>query len=162
MSGTCILGISGCELTMITWSSVITANREQKALPSTQTKGQFDPKYSLFLIKSGAIKNETCQSVSYMCFHRQVFIDFDTLQTNNPVLGVQRRSLLPQGLTEEVGWYYRDDYLWCEYGAQVRFEAFNSLDFQGFSHSHVSLFLLRTPARQHPPSAAETLSGTLL
>ncbi|XP_037552106.1 uncharacterized protein LOC119428497 [Nematolebias whitei] len=48
----------------------------------------------------------------------QVFIDFDKLQINNPALRVQRLSLLPQGLTEDVGWYYRDDCLWHEYGAQ--------------------------------------------
>uniref|UniRef100_A0A3Q3A7L4 Si:ch211-244b2.3 n=3 Tax=Kryptolebias marmoratus TaxID=37003 RepID=A0A3Q3A7L4_KRYMA len=48
----------------------------------------------------------------------QVFIDFDTLQTNNPALRVQRLSFLPQGLTEDMGWYYKDDSLWREYGAQ--------------------------------------------
>ena len=53
-------------------------------------------------------------------FCRQVFIDFDKLQTTNSAMKVQRRSLLRQGQTEDVGWYYRDDQLWLEYGSQVR------------------------------------------
>ncbi|XP_036978208.1 uncharacterized protein si:ch211-244b2.3 [Acanthopagrus latus] len=50
--------------------------------------------------------------------HGQVFIDFDKLQTTNSAMKVQRRSLLRQGQTEDVGWYYRDDQLWLEYGSQ--------------------------------------------
>lgn len=50
--------------------------------------------------------------------HGQVFIDFDKLQTPNAALKVQRLSFLSQGQTEDVGWYFRDDQLWCEYGAQ--------------------------------------------
>ncbi|XP_026182572.1 uncharacterized protein LOC113142040 [Mastacembelus armatus] len=50
--------------------------------------------------------------------HGQVFIDFDTLQTNHTGLKVQRLSFLPEGETEEVGWYFRDDLLWREYGSQ--------------------------------------------
>ncbi|XP_041819716.1 uncharacterized protein si:ch211-244b2.3 isoform X2 [Chelmon rostratus] len=48
-----------------------------------------------------------------------VFIDFDKLQTLNAALRVQRMSLLPQGQTEDVGWYFRDDQLWREYGSQT-------------------------------------------
>lgn len=59
--------------------------------------------------------------------HRQVFIDFDKLQTNDPALRVQRLSLLPLGRREAVGWYYRDDSLWREYGAQVRVGALSEL-----------------------------------
>ena len=51
---------------------------------------------------------------------RPVVIDFDNLQTTNSAMRVQRRSLLPPGQTEDVGWYYRDDQLWLEYGCQVR------------------------------------------
>ncbi|XP_041833037.1 uncharacterized protein si:ch211-244b2.3 isoform X2 [Melanotaenia boesemani] len=48
----------------------------------------------------------------------QVFIDFNKLQTLTAALKVQRLSFLPQGQTEEMGWYFRDDQLWCEYGSQ--------------------------------------------
>ncbi|MED6260726.1 hypothetical protein ATANTOWER_027357 [Ataeniobius toweri] len=48
----------------------------------------------------------------------KVFIDFDELQTDNAALRVQRLSFLPQGQTEDTGWYFRDDSLWCEYGSQ--------------------------------------------
>ncbi|KAK2859034.1 hypothetical protein Q5P01_003654 [Channa striata] len=48
----------------------------------------------------------------------KVFIDFDNLQTTDPALKVQRVSFLPQGQTEEVGWYFRDNHLWREYGSQ--------------------------------------------
>lgn len=52
--------------------------------------------------------------------HRQVFIDFDKLQTLNAAIRVQRLSFLTQGQAEEIGWYFRDDQLWREYGSQVR------------------------------------------
>lgn len=48
----------------------------------------------------------------------RVYIDFDTLQTDNAAVKVQRLSLLPQGQTEVIGWYYRDDVRWREYGSQ--------------------------------------------
>ncbi|KAF0029778.1 hypothetical protein F2P81_018883 [Scophthalmus maximus] len=48
----------------------------------------------------------------------QVFIDFDKLQTRTSTLSVQRLSVVPQGQTEDVGWYFRDDQLWREYGSQ--------------------------------------------
>ncbi|KAM7367177.1 hypothetical protein PAMP_015100 [Pampus punctatissimus] len=47
-----------------------------------------------------------------------VFIDFDELKTLNTAVKVQRLSFLPQGQTEDVGWYFRDDQLWREYGSQ--------------------------------------------
>ncbi|XP_008277102.1 uncharacterized protein LOC103355183 isoform X2 [Stegastes partitus] len=50
--------------------------------------------------------------------HGQVFIDFDQLQTTDAALRVQRLSFLPQGQTEDIGWYFRDDQLWREYGTQ--------------------------------------------
>ncbi|XP_034381698.1 uncharacterized protein si:ch211-244b2.3 [Cyclopterus lumpus] len=52
----------------------------------------------------------------HMC-HKQVHIDFDKLETQTAGLGVQRLSLLPLGQTEDVGWYFRDDQLWREYGS---------------------------------------------
>uniref|UniRef100_A0A3P9MXK3 Uncharacterized LOC103459200 n=1 Tax=Poecilia reticulata TaxID=8081 RepID=A0A3P9MXK3_POERE len=48
----------------------------------------------------------------------KVFIDFDELKTDNPALRVQRLSFVPQGQEEDIGWYFRDDSLWCEYGSQ--------------------------------------------
>ncbi|XP_076015030.1 protein mono-ADP-ribosyltransferase PARP12 isoform X2 [Genypterus blacodes] len=48
----------------------------------------------------------------------QVFIDFDTLQTLTAGVKVQRLSFLPQVQAQDVGWYYRDDLLWREYGSQ--------------------------------------------
>ncbi|TMS02739.1 Zinc finger CCCH-type antiviral protein 1 [Larimichthys crocea] len=50
--------------------------------------------------------------------HGKVFIDFDKLQTRNAGLNVRRQSLLPAGQTEDIGWYFRDDQLWSEYGSQ--------------------------------------------
>ncbi|KAM6961581.1 uncharacterized protein LKV04_020600 [Tautogolabrus adspersus] len=50
--------------------------------------------------------------------HGKVFIDFDKLQTTNAALKVQRLSFLSQGETEDVGWYFRDEQLWREYGSQ--------------------------------------------
>nr|XP_054595721.1 uncharacterized protein si:ch211-244b2.3 isoform X1 [Nothobranchius furzeri] len=56
-----------------------------------------------------------------------VSIDFDTLRTNNASLRVQRLSLLSQGQTEDIGWYFRDDHLWCEYGSQSSSSAASSV-----------------------------------
>ncbi|XP_024139741.1 uncharacterized protein LOC112153615 [Oryzias melastigma] len=47
----------------------------------------------------------------------QIFIDFDTLETSQESVRVQRLSLLPPDQPEDVGWYFRDDRLWCEYGS---------------------------------------------
>ncbi|XP_029350850.1 E3 ubiquitin-protein ligase DTX1 isoform X2 [Echeneis naucrates] len=47
-----------------------------------------------------------------------VSIDFDKLQTQSAGVNVQRLSFLPQGGVEDVGWYFRDDLLWREYGSQ--------------------------------------------
>ncbi|XP_069571884.1 uncharacterized protein [Brachyistius frenatus] len=58
------------------------------------------------------------KGISINTNHGQVFIDFDKLQTSNAALQVQRLSFLPQGQTEPVGWYFRDDLLWREYGSQ--------------------------------------------
>lgn len=46
-----------------------------------------------------------------------VFIDFDKM---NAAQNVKRLSFLPQGQTEDIGWYFRDDQRWREYGSQVR------------------------------------------
>ncbi|XP_042367566.1 uncharacterized protein si:ch211-244b2.3 isoform X2 [Plectropomus leopardus] len=48
----------------------------------------------------------------------KVYIDFDKLETLTAGLKVQRISFLLPGQTEDVGWYFRDDQLWCEYGSQ--------------------------------------------
>ncbi|XP_059182336.1 uncharacterized protein si:ch211-244b2.3 [Centropristis striata] len=50
---------------------------------------------------------------------QKVFIDFDQLETLPAGLKVQRLSFLLQGQTEDVGWYFRDDQLWREYGSQI-------------------------------------------
>uniref|UniRef100_UPI0037E86C15 uncharacterized protein n=1 Tax=Semicossyphus pulcher TaxID=241346 RepID=UPI0037E86C15 len=50
--------------------------------------------------------------------HGNIFIDFDKLQTQSAAVKVKRLSFLPPGRTEEVGWYFRDDQLWREYGTQ--------------------------------------------
>lgn len=94
-----------------------------------------------------------------MCLHRQVFIDFDKLHTLNAALKVQRLNFLPQGQTEDVGWYFRDDQLWLEYGAQVRkissINPLSSLDFQGFH----SLNVLSPPLPQSSGMLASSISS---
>lgn len=48
----------------------------------------------------------------------RVYIDFERVEHQSPGSGVRRVSRLPQGQAAEVGWYYRDDQLWTEYGSQ--------------------------------------------
>uniref|UniRef100_A0A3P8SES3 WWE domain-containing protein n=1 Tax=Amphiprion percula TaxID=161767 RepID=A0A3P8SES3_AMPPE len=74
------------------------------------------------VVNDHVIETHYCQpgakEITINTSHGQVFIDFDKLQTPNAALKVQRLSFLSQGQTEDVGWYFRDDQLWCEYGAQ--------------------------------------------
>ncbi|XP_029317637.1 uncharacterized protein LOC115028213 [Cottoperca gobio] len=68
------------------------------------------------------IETHYCQpgakGISLNFLHREVFIDFDKLQTLTEDVKVQRLSFLHQGQTEDVGWYFRGDQLWHEYGSQ--------------------------------------------
>lgn len=115
-----------------------------------------------------------------MFLHRKVFIDFDNFQKTNPALKVQRVSFLPQGQTEEVGWYFRDETLWREYGSQVRrclawstwfvWCSGISTNLQNFTHkvtteccAHSSLILFfRAPPWCPHQSAVEMLSSSTL
>ncbi|KAL3977248.1 pre-rRNA-processing protein TSR1 [Sarotherodon galilaeus] len=58
------------------------------------------------------------KGISINTCHGKVFIDFDRLQTNDPGMKVRRLSFLPQGQTEDIGWYFRDGQVWREYGSQ--------------------------------------------
>lgn len=68
------------------------------------------------------IETHYCQpgakGITIRTSHGPVFIDFDQLKVTNAPLRVQRVTFLPQGQTEDVGWYFRDDQLWREYGTQ--------------------------------------------
>lgn len=108
------------------------------------------------------IKIDFNNSVS---LHRKVFIDFDKLQTRNAGLNVRRQSLLPAGQTEDIGWYFRDDQLWREYGSQVRkiptFKCKISEN-QFNLKCPFSSSSLRAPTPYPPQSAAEMSSVTSL
>lgn len=92
-----------------------------------------------------------------------MFIDFDTLQANNPGIKVQRLSFLPQGQTEDIGWYFRDDQLWCEYGTQVgKIAGINTLNsLEGFLWVFLVILLFRVPTRCHHQSAVDMLNSSL-
>ncbi|XP_049891920.1 uncharacterized protein si:ch211-244b2.3 [Epinephelus moara] len=64
----------------------------------------------------------------------KVSIDFDKLETLTPGLKVQRVSFLPRGQTEDVGWYFRDDQLWCEYGSQSSSTLSSSISSRDIEH----------------------------
>lgn len=68
------------------------------------------------------------------------------MQTLNVSMKVQRLTFLPEGHTEDVGWYFRDDQLWQEYGCQVR-EISITQRISNYKHLTGLLdLLLRTPA----------------
>lgn len=85
--------------------------------------------------------------------HRPVFIDFDKLQTLNAAMRVQRLSFLPQGQAEEMGWYFRDDQLWREYGSQVR-KISTQMNLIPISHCEHLLF-------PHLPQSSGTLTSSV-
>lgn len=49
-----------------------------------------------------------------------VYIDFDEMTADKPDdnLAIRRNTLLSQNQKQEVGWYYKDNHRWCEYGSQ--------------------------------------------
>uniref|UniRef100_A0A3Q3VN61 WWE domain-containing protein n=1 Tax=Mola mola TaxID=94237 RepID=A0A3Q3VN61_MOLML len=49
----------------------------------------------------------------------QVYIDFDKLQTQSAAMTVRRLSVTSWGHADDIGWYFRDDQLWREYGSQT-------------------------------------------
>uniref|UniRef100_A0A3B4ERC8 WWE domain-containing protein n=1 Tax=Pygocentrus nattereri TaxID=42514 RepID=A0A3B4ERC8_PYGNA len=53
-------------------------------------------------------------------FNRSLHIDFDDMTVTGPFagLGVRRQTFLPFNQSQEVGWYYKDNTYWCEYGSQ--------------------------------------------
>lgn len=55
-------------------------------------------------------------------FDRSLYIDFDAMTLRGPSadLAVRRLSSLSYNQIEDVGWYYKDNSYWCEYGVQVR------------------------------------------
>ncbi|CAM4566999.1 unnamed protein product [Leuciscus chuanchicus] len=49
-----------------------------------------------------------------------VNIDFDEMTVSGPLrnLSIRRNTLLSPNQKQEVGWYYKDNHRWCEYGSQ--------------------------------------------
>ncbi|XP_067283293.1 zinc finger CCCH-type antiviral protein 1 isoform X2 [Pseudorasbora parva] len=46
-------------------------------------------------------------------------IDFDEMTVDGPCyINIRRNTLLSPNQKQEVGWYYKDNHRWCEYGAQ--------------------------------------------
>lgn len=53
--------------------------------------------------------------------HRPAYIDFDEMTVDGPLVNfsVRRNTLLSYNQKEVMGWYYKDNHRWCEYGSQV-------------------------------------------
>ncbi|XP_073688941.1 uncharacterized protein [Garra rufa] len=49
-----------------------------------------------------------------------VYIDFDEMIVDGPQnnLNIRRNTLLSYNQKEVIGWYYKDNHRWCEYGSQ--------------------------------------------
>uniref|UniRef100_A0A8C7DML7 Uncharacterized LOC116354992 n=1 Tax=Oncorhynchus kisutch TaxID=8019 RepID=A0A8C7DML7_ONCKI len=47
----------------------------------------------------------------------QVYIDFDQIEAQNAAMSVRRLTFLPQAQSEDIGWYFKDDLIWREYGS---------------------------------------------
>ncbi|XP_062852585.1 uncharacterized protein si:ch211-244b2.3 [Trichomycterus rosablanca] len=50
----------------------------------------------------------------------ELYIDFDAMTVSGPYADfrVQRKVFLSHNQTEDMRWYYKDNYSWCEYGTQ--------------------------------------------
>ncbi|RVE56655.1 hypothetical protein OJAV_G00223640 [Oryzias javanicus] len=93
----------------------------------------------------------------------QIFIDFDTLETSQEGRQVQRLSLLPPDQTEEVGWYFKDDRLWCEYGSKGSSTLNSSvssysIDFSTMTQTNLTTGLQRN-IRRRPKLSSSTAGG---
>lgn len=78
--------------------------------------------YSFYfcIIQSGVFNWHLANKVF---FHfRPLYIDFDAMTLTAPFAGfaVRRISFLSHNQEEVMGWYYRDNSYWCEYGVQVQ------------------------------------------
>lgn len=49
-----------------------------------------------------------------------LYIDFDAMTVSGPFanLSIRRNMFLSHNQKQEVGWYYKDNHRWCEYGSQ--------------------------------------------
>ncbi|XP_029901553.1 uncharacterized protein LOC115355056 [Myripristis murdjan] len=66
--------------------------------------------------------------------HGKVSIDFDRLQTQSAAVRVHRLTFLPQGQAEDIGWYFRDDKIWREYGSQGTSSSVSSVSSTDIEH----------------------------
>ncbi|CDQ83777.1 unnamed protein product [Oncorhynchus mykiss] len=50
---------------------------------------------------------------------QKVYIDLDQIEAQNAAMSVRRLTFLPQAQSEDIGWYFKDDLIWREYGSLV-------------------------------------------
>ncbi|XP_064795018.1 protein mono-ADP-ribosyltransferase PARP12 [Oncorhynchus masou masou] len=58
-----------------------------------------------------------CHYVGLAIVIWQVYIDFDQIEAQNAAMSVRRLTFLPQAQSEDIGWYFKDDLIWREYGS---------------------------------------------
>ncbi|KAM9467585.1 uncharacterized protein Hap1MRO34_014291 isoform 3-T3 [Clarias gariepinus] len=103
--------------------------------------------------------------------HGSLRIDFDDMTISGPFanLAVRRLSFMPENQTEDIGWYYRDNSHWCEYGGsslssqdieqryngnptgffQFTFGSYTyKLDFSGMTQTNLSTYKQRKMRRR--------------
>ncbi|XP_062339523.1 uncharacterized protein si:ch211-244b2.3 isoform X1 [Osmerus eperlanus] len=82
----------------------------------------FEDQSWLRIANQHVIETHYCQpgaaGITLNTASRPVYIDFDRMTTRSTALRVRRLNILPAGQSEDVGWYFRDDRLWCEYGSK--------------------------------------------
>lgn len=97
-----------------------TASQEQKGSPLIHTWGDFFLLLDICIFEW--ISLCSVEHALFLIFGRSLYIDFDamTLRGHCAGLAIRRLSSESHNQREDMGWYYRDNSYWCEYGVQVR------------------------------------------
>ncbi|XP_066523294.1 uncharacterized protein si:ch211-244b2.3 [Hoplias malabaricus] len=69
-----------------------------------------------------------------------LYIDFDAMTVRGPFSGlcVKRQTFLTQNQSEEIGWYYRDNTQWCEYGSKGQSHRTSSVNSKDLEQHYTS------------------------
>ncbi|XP_016342676.1 zinc finger CCCH-type antiviral protein 1-like [Sinocyclocheilus anshuiensis] len=129
LKGSCKFG-AGCRLNHNSQSSSSGQGR-RRSRPSSAASGNhfewqlFNGQQWGYILNDFVIEAHYCQpganGITINLSIGPAYIDFDEMTVDGPLvnLSVRRNMLLsPPNQKELIGWYYKDNHQWCEYGSQ--------------------------------------------
>ncbi|KAL7882849.1 hypothetical protein SRHO_G00005070 [Serrasalmus rhombeus] len=123
-----------CSLPLTMFRSSLWEDEEDDDSTSTTGQGNASGNSSQWQLFDGQQWSQICNDHIIECHYCQpgargmtiytnlgsLHIDFDDMTVMGPFagLGVRRQTFLSSNQSQEVGWYYKDNTYWCEYGSQ--------------------------------------------